>query len=255
MLMLQLKQQLLMGPGAMESADPDMPETKGIVDIHMPTEHVKQIMFQGAGYKHWITEDYGVTFKSISTPGKTLGWWNEIKLHPNRPQWVLAKTQRHECNRADAATSKWCAYDLFLSEVSSCITRTFFFFFFLFFPLSFFPFFCLFNVFLISCRYGSLHPYLCHRTWSYSPWMRSASLKFPLVWVWKGCLAIILARCQPRHYLPKALLILGITFLRLRPRHYLNSWGSTWEFVPLVWLPLTEQEVRHLTKVSDSVNR
>eukprot|EP00884_Botryococcus_braunii_P007264 jgi/Botrbrau1/16539/Bobra.0327s0006.1 len=102
--------------GAMEPADPDVPETKGIVDIHMAAEHPKQILFQGAGYKHWITEDFGHTFKSVETPGRTLGWWNDIKLHPNRPQWILAKTQRHECNRADGATSKWCAYDLFVSE-------------------------------------------------------------------------------------------------------------------------------------------
>lgn len=101
----------------MEPGDPDVPETKGIVDIHMAADHPKQILFQGAGYKHWITEDFGRTFKSVETPGRTLGWWNDIKLHPNRPQWILAKTQRHECNRADAATSKWCAYDLFVSEV------------------------------------------------------------------------------------------------------------------------------------------
>lgn len=101
----------------MEPGDPDVPETKGIVDIHMATEHPQLIFFQGAGYKHWITDDFGQTFYSVDTPGKTMGWWNDFKLHPNREKWILAKTQRHECNQADAATSKWCAYDLFVSKV------------------------------------------------------------------------------------------------------------------------------------------
>ena len=57
----------------------------------------------------------------VDTPGSTLGFWHELKIHPNRPDWILAKVRRSVCEEWDASTNPWCAYDLFVSQVSSQI--------------------------------------------------------------------------------------------------------------------------------------
>ena len=41
----------------------------------------------------------------------------DILPHPNQPDWLLARVRRNECLKYDGDTSKWCANDLFLSQV------------------------------------------------------------------------------------------------------------------------------------------
>lgn len=57
----------------------------------------------------------------VDTPGRTLGFWHEFKIHPNRPDWILAKVRRSVCEEWDASTNPWCAYDLFVSQVGLLI--------------------------------------------------------------------------------------------------------------------------------------
>ena len=65
-----------------------------------------------------LTCDEGEKFPAqVETPGRTLGFWHEIKIHPGRPEWVLAKVRRNICEEWDASTNPQCAYDLFLSQV------------------------------------------------------------------------------------------------------------------------------------------
>jgi hypothetical protein len=58
----------------------------------------------------------------VDTPGKTLGYWHEIKIHPGRPEWILAKVRRNVCEEWDASTNPSCAYDLFLTQVRHLYT-------------------------------------------------------------------------------------------------------------------------------------
>jgi hypothetical protein len=88
----------------------------GVVDVHFLKEHPGHMLFQGPGHTHWISEDYGKTYNAVDTPGGTLGYGSEIKIHPTHPDWVLARVRRNECLKDDSAISKWCAFDLFLSE-------------------------------------------------------------------------------------------------------------------------------------------
>ncbi len=55
----------------------------------------------------------------VETPGRTLGFWHEVKVHPGRPEWILAKVRRNICEQWDASTNPQCAYDLFVSQVGS----------------------------------------------------------------------------------------------------------------------------------------
>ena len=57
----------------------------------------------------------------VDTPGRTLGFWHEFKIHPIRPDWILAKVRRSVCEEWDASTNPWCAYDLFVSQVGLLI--------------------------------------------------------------------------------------------------------------------------------------
>ena len=63
---------------------------------------------------------WGTGLKSIvpqvETPGRTLGFWMECKVHPTQPDWLLAKVRRIECEEAGSATNPWCAFDLFVSQ-------------------------------------------------------------------------------------------------------------------------------------------
>ena len=45
----------------------------------------------------------------------------DILPHPNQPDWLLARVRRNECLKYDGDTSKWCANDLFLSQVICCL--------------------------------------------------------------------------------------------------------------------------------------
>ena len=49
------------------------------------------------GRYHFVSSDYGTTFKALATPGDTAGFGHEIRLHPRQPDWLLAKVQRNEC--------------------------------------------------------------------------------------------------------------------------------------------------------------
>ena len=58
----------------------------------------------------------------METPGRTLGFWQECKMHPSQPDWLLAKVRRLVCEEASAATNPWCAFDLFVSQVRALLT-------------------------------------------------------------------------------------------------------------------------------------
>lgn len=65
-----------------------------------------------------LREGIALEYGQVDTPGKTLGFWHEIKIHPSRPEWVLAKVRRLVCEQWDSSTNPWCAFDLFYSQVS-----------------------------------------------------------------------------------------------------------------------------------------
>ena len=48
-----------------------------------------------------------------------MGFWSELRLHPNQTEWVLARVKRNEClmYEQDLRTNPWCAHDLFVSQV------------------------------------------------------------------------------------------------------------------------------------------
>lgn len=46
---------------------------------------------------HWISEDFGHTYEAVKTPGDTLGYGADIKIHPTQPDWVLSLVRRNEC--------------------------------------------------------------------------------------------------------------------------------------------------------------
>lgn len=49
------------------------------------------------GRYHFVSSDYGASFKALPTPGDTAGFAHEIRLHPRQPDWLLAKVQRNQC--------------------------------------------------------------------------------------------------------------------------------------------------------------
>ena len=88
----------------------------GVLDLHFHQQHPEKILFQGPGFYFWVTTDYGKTFTAHSTPGDfTLGFWMELKMHPNVPEWLLAKVKRKDC--LSDLSSAACAHDLFVSQV------------------------------------------------------------------------------------------------------------------------------------------
>ncbi|KAK9828958.1 hypothetical protein WJX72_003046 [[Myrmecia] bisecta] len=91
-------------------------EAEGVVDLHFHPRHSQKILIQGPGLHHWTTEDFGASYKAVDTPGKTLGLWHELKIHPTQADWILAKVRRNACLADDASISKWCAFDLFVSQ-------------------------------------------------------------------------------------------------------------------------------------------
>ena len=86
---------------AMGGATPDM---VGVVNIHFLASHPAHMMFQGPGHYHWISNDYGKTYEPIETPGSTLGYDAEIRIHPSKPDWVLSRVRRIECHQVALAT-------------------------------------------------------------------------------------------------------------------------------------------------------
>lgn len=95
----------------------------GVLDLHFHQRHPEKILFQGPGFYFWVTTDFGKTFTAHSTPGDTtLGFWMELKVHPNVPDWLLAKVKRKDCIRD--LSSAACAHDLFVSQVIRACHRT-----------------------------------------------------------------------------------------------------------------------------------
>lgn len=39
-------------------------------------------VWQGAGPQNWISDDYGSLWHAVDSPGRTLGFWTQIKMHP-----------------------------------------------------------------------------------------------------------------------------------------------------------------------------
>ena len=106
--------------------------------------HPDRLLVLGAAFHNWISTDFGKTFSrvrlagtqqpqrpaacdrqsavlrslvtQVETPGRTLGFWMECKVHPTQPDWLLAKVRRMECEEAGSATNPWCAFDLFVSQ-------------------------------------------------------------------------------------------------------------------------------------------
>ena len=72
-------------------------ELVGVLNILFHQHQPGHMLFQGPGYHHWISEDFGKTYAAIETPGKTLGYGSQLKLHPTQPDWVLARVRRNEC--------------------------------------------------------------------------------------------------------------------------------------------------------------
>lgn len=105
--------------GAFDAPPPGAPATlKGVVDTWAHPGAPLRVLVQGAGAAHWITEDGGVTFKRLPTPGDTLGWYADLKLHPTRADWILAKVRRTACVSPAARRGgdpAACAHDLMAS--------------------------------------------------------------------------------------------------------------------------------------------
>lgn len=95
----------------------DRTDEQGVLEIIHHWGKSQQLLFQGPGFSHWISGDYGSTFEKVATPGDTLGFWNQIKTHPKQPDWLAAQVRRRDCLEAGARTNPWCAWDLFVSKV------------------------------------------------------------------------------------------------------------------------------------------
>jgi hypothetical protein len=72
---------------------------------------------QGAGRHNWVKKNFGASWERVDTPHSTLGYWTHIKMHPFQPDWMLALVRRHECSLEASALDKWCASDLFVTQV------------------------------------------------------------------------------------------------------------------------------------------
>lgn len=86
----------------------------GVMDIHWHESKPDRILFQGKGRFHYLSNDYGATFKALPSPGNTEGYGQEWRLHPRQADWILAKVRRNECI-ADRRSSS-CGFDLFLTQ-------------------------------------------------------------------------------------------------------------------------------------------
>jgi hypothetical protein len=65
------------------------------------------------GRFHFVSSDYGATFKALPTPGDTEGYGQEIRPHPRQPDWLLARVRRNDCiadrRRWEAQQAGWLA--------------------------------------------------------------------------------------------------------------------------------------------------
>ena len=56
--------------------------------------------------------------QAVETPGRTVGFLAELRLHPNQTEWILSRVQRNDCLEygQDIRTNPYCAHDLFVSQ-------------------------------------------------------------------------------------------------------------------------------------------
>lgn len=85
----------------------------GVVRLLWHATKPSKILLQGAGKHNWVTEDFGETFKSFPSPLQTDLRTADLKIHPNRPDWILAKSNRPACSIDHRSSS--CAADLHFS--------------------------------------------------------------------------------------------------------------------------------------------
>ena len=95
---------------------------RGAVTLHSNPRNPIKVLVQGAAYHHWVSNDFGQLWQRIDTPGKTRGYWSQIRLHPTQQDWMLALVRRHECHREESELDKWCASDLFVTQVRHTTT-------------------------------------------------------------------------------------------------------------------------------------
>jgi len=86
----------------------------GVVALHWSEFRAEQVFFQGRGRWHWVSSDAGASFRAVPSPGNTLGFSQEIKVHPYQSDWILAKVQRDSCYPDLKSPS--CGADLFVSK-------------------------------------------------------------------------------------------------------------------------------------------
>lgn len=89
----------------------------GAYQLHHNPFKPKHVFVQGAGRSNWVSTDYGVRWERVDSPGNTIGFWAQIKLHYVQEDWMLALVRRNECYRSRSAElDKWCTTDLFVTQ-------------------------------------------------------------------------------------------------------------------------------------------
>lgn len=83
------------GPAAREAATPRPVAAPPRSSI--PWDVLPLSSSQAQGRYHFLSTDYGVTYKALPTPASTEGYAQEIRLHPRQPDWLLARVRRNEC--------------------------------------------------------------------------------------------------------------------------------------------------------------
>lgn len=103
--------------GVLQAALPTTNSTTGslgVVAIRAHKDKPDSIFLQGRDRFNWVSSDGGQTFTAVPSAGGTLGYSQEMKLHPRQSDWLLAKAQRNECLLNFRSPS--CGNDLFVSK-------------------------------------------------------------------------------------------------------------------------------------------
>ncbi|GMH44817.1 hypothetical protein BSKO_12769 [Bryopsis sp. KO-2023] len=88
----------------------------GVADVFVNPKDPKDIIIQGAGRYHWVSNDYGKSVRAVETPGKTIALSHRLNVHPTFSDWALTLVRRDECEDDELAYSHMCAKDLFLTQ-------------------------------------------------------------------------------------------------------------------------------------------
>lgn len=89
-------------------------KSTGIVNVHWHPSKPEKVFLQGRGRYHFVSDDNGATFSAVSSPGNTVGYSQEAKVHPKRPDWILIKALRDSCSWD--LFSPECTADLWISK-------------------------------------------------------------------------------------------------------------------------------------------